>query len=374
MSWDAYARMNNHQLTLFGDSGRDFIQRSMEAYEKGDMAFFAGCLPSSENYRVALTYPDETLFLDIETTGLSPYYDQITIVGWSIGKKYGLFVRGEDPSGLLKALESAKAIVTFNGTIFDLKFLAKGFPGIHIPPVHIDLRFLAKRVGLSGGQKVIETKIGFRRPHSVKGMEGESAPILWYRYRRGDLKAFKRLIRYNHSDIEGMKCILDHAINGMYERDRIPEPLRSNTRFSKSKSKLKWAETQDAGNPYAIHLTEYKEELKPLILYKRLDEIVSLSEKVIIGIDLVSSEERGSGYCILRGDKAETFRMKTDEEMIPTALDAKAHLVSIDSPLSISLLLLGIGDCIAQTDATGKREFPNGNRKRYGHQHLVAGP
>ena len=335
LSWDAYVRMNNHQLALFNDSGTDFIQRSIEAFERGDTAFFAGCLPRSEYYRIALTYPEDTLFLDIETTGLSLYYDQITVVGWSIGNKYGLFVRGGDPSGLLKVLKSAKAIVTFNGTMFDLKFLEKKFPGIFIPPVHIDLRFFAKRIGLSGGQKIIETKIGFRRPHSVKGMEGEAAPILWYRYRRGDLKALKRLIRYNHSDIEGMKSILDHAISAIYEQDKIPKSLQSKARFSKFKSKLNWAKTQDNNNPYAIHLSEYKEELKPLILYEQLNDIVPLSEKVIIGIDLVSSEERESGYCILKGNKAETFRMKTDEEMIRTALDAKAHLVSIDSPLSL---------------------------------------
>lgn len=335
LSWDAYVPKKDYQLALLGDFGACFIQRSMEAYEQGDTAFFSRYLPRSEYYRIALTYPEETLFLDIETTGLSLYYDQITIVGWSVGNKYGLFVRGGDPSLLLQSLKSAKVIVTFNGTMFDLKFLEKKFPNIFIPPVHIDLRFLTKRIGLSGGQKIIETKIGFKRPHSVKEMEGESAPILWYRYRRGDLKALKRLILYNHSDIEGMKCILDHAIRGIYEQDEIPKFLQSKSRFSKFKSKLNWAKTNESNNQYEIHLTEYREELKPLILYEQLNEIVPLSEKVIIGIDLVSSEERESGYCILMGNKAETFRMKTDEEMIRTALDAKAHLVSIDSPLSL---------------------------------------
>jgi uncharacterized protein YprB with RNaseH-like and TPR domain/predicted nuclease with RNAse H fold len=335
LSWDDYVRKNNQQLALFNDPSTDFLQRSMEAYKRGDTDFFAACLPGFEYYRISLAYPEETLFLDIETTGLSLYYDQITIVGWSAGEKYGLFVRGGDPSELFQALQSAKVIVTFNGTLFDLKFLAKRFPDARIPSAHIDLRFLAKRIGLSGGQKIIEAKIGFKRPLSVMGMEGESAPILWYRYRRGDLEALKRLIRYNHSDIEGMKFILDHAISRIYEQDNIPKSLQSKAGFSKFKSKLKWAKTQDSGNPYAIHLTEYKEELKPLILYEQLNDIVLLSEKVIIGIDLVSSEERESGYCILRGNKAETFRIKADEEMIRTALDAKAHLVSIDSPLSL---------------------------------------
>jgi uncharacterized protein YprB with RNaseH-like and TPR domain len=30
-------------------------------------------------------YPQDVLFLDIETTGLSHYYDEITVIGWSMG-------------------------------------------------------------------------------------------------------------------------------------------------------------------------------------------------------------------------------------------------------------------------------------------------
>ena len=38
-------------------------------------------------------------------------------------------------------------------------FVEKKFPDITIPPVHVDLRFLAKRVGYKGGQKSIEKQI-----------------------------------------------------------------------------------------------------------------------------------------------------------------------------------------------------------------------
>jgi uncharacterized protein YprB with RNaseH-like and TPR domain len=31
--------------------------------------------------------------LDIETTGLSRYYNNITIVGWSIGNKYNVYIK-----------------------------------------------------------------------------------------------------------------------------------------------------------------------------------------------------------------------------------------------------------------------------------------
>jgi uncharacterized protein YprB with RNaseH-like and TPR domain/predicted nuclease with RNAse H fold/dephospho-CoA kinase len=336
INWEKYIQFNGKRFPLFKSDSRDPVISSITAFNKGDIDYFAKTLPRSEFYRVALTYPEETLFLDIETTGLSLYYDQITLVGWSIGDKYGIYLKDHDESGLINALSSAKAIVTFNGTLFDIKFLKKAFPGISIPSIHIDLRFFAKRTGLSGGQKVIEPKIGFIRPDLVKGMEGESAPILWYKYRRGDKTALKELVTYNHADIEGMKWIFDYAIEKIYEINKIPHKIRLKIKFSDFKSKIDWANHKPRnGNPYKVYLTKFSGHLKPLITYGELNKIVPLSNKVFIGIDIVSSEDRESGYCILKGNKSETFRIKTDEEMIRIAQDSGATLISIDSPLSI---------------------------------------
>lgn len=335
-TWEKYLNKDEHQLFLFKNECFTSLNASVEAYKKGNLVFFANRLPKSEYYRIALTYPLDTIFLDIETTGLSLYYDQITLVGWSIGRKYGVYLKEQDESGLLAALNSAKVITTFNGTLFDLKFLKKTFLGIYIPPVHIDLRFFAKRAGLSGGQKVIEPKIGYKRPELIEGMEGEAAPILWYKYRRGDKAALKELVTYNHADIEGMKWIFDYAIEKICEINKIPNKIRSKPKFSKFKSKIDWASHKPKnGNPYKIYLTEFSGDLKPLITYDELNKIVRLSEITFIGIDLVSSEDRESGYCILRGNKAKTFRIKSDDEMILLAQDAGATLISIDSPLAI---------------------------------------
>jgi len=40
-------------------------------------------------------YPERVLFLDIETTGLSHHYDEITVIGWSIGGKASTMVKGD---------------------------------------------------------------------------------------------------------------------------------------------------------------------------------------------------------------------------------------------------------------------------------------
>lgn len=336
-TWEKYIKNNGHQLSLFEKKTITPLNESIKAYKNGNLAFFANRLPRSEYYRIALTYPQDTIFLDIETTGLSLYYDQITLVGWSIGRKYGVYLQDQDEAGLLEALASAKAIVTFNGTIFDLKFLQKWFPDIYIPSIHIDLRFFAKRADLSGGQKAIEPKIGYKRPELIEGMEGESAPILWYKYRRGDKASFKELVTYNHADIEGMKWIFDYTIEKIYDINKIPNKIRSKPKFSnKFNSKINWATRKPKKkNSYKVYLTKFLGDPKPLITYAELNKIVPLSNTTFIGIDLVSSEDRESGYCILKGNKAKTFRIKSDDEMILLAHEAGATLISIDSPLTI---------------------------------------
>jgi uncharacterized protein YprB with RNaseH-like and TPR domain len=135
---------------------------SWKAFEEEDVEFFSKRLSRREYYRIALIFPKKTLFLDIETTVLSLYYDIITVVGWSIGDGYNIYIKGDDDKTLGRALSEAKAIVTFNGTLFDLPFLRKEFKKLQLPTVHIDLRFLARRVGLYGGQKLLKTHLEYK--------------------------------------------------------------------------------------------------------------------------------------------------------------------------------------------------------------------
>jgi uncharacterized protein YprB with RNaseH-like and TPR domain/predicted nuclease with RNAse H fold/dephospho-CoA kinase len=336
-SWTQYKQLFWKQLSIFdGEDPNDLLTKSMRAYESGDTAFFAEHLSPANYYRIALAYPDDTVFLDIETTGLSLYYDQVTLVGWSIGNEYGVYISGSDNQRLRPALKRAKVIVTFNGTMFDLKFLDKTFPELSIPPVHLDLRFFAKRVFLSGGQKAIEKEIGFVRENDLKDMQGESAPVLWHQYRRGDKAALRRLIEYNHADVEGMKAILDYSINKTYDIEEIPEVVRVKSPFSSRPSKIQWAARKPKNsNSNKIFVEEFKGQAKPLITYGDLIRKFPLEKVCVVGIDLVSSEDRESGYCILKGNHAETCRVKTDDEMIQLAKASDVDLVSIDSPLSI---------------------------------------
>lgn len=332
--WDAYLETVNPLLRLIqGEGIPEAIRLSQEAYSRKDMDFFAEALPSSEYYRIALEVPEDVIFIDIETTGLSVYYDIITVVGWSVGRNYGVYINGQDQSLFRNAIENAKAIVTFNGTLFDLKFIDKHFESLDVPKTHIDLRFLCKRIGLSGGQKSIEKEIGFKRKGKIKDMQGEAAPILWHKYRRGDTKAMEKLIEYNHADIEGMKFILDECVKRIIKQNKIPKKIQRSYNFSEQVSSISWDNSESS--KYGVSIQAYSGSTKPLITYNELNEILPLGNLCVIGIDLVSSEDRESGFCTLRGNSAFTRRVKSDKEMIQLALDAGAHLVSIDSPLSI---------------------------------------
>ena len=196
------------------------------ALAEGDSDFFALRMPRSEYYRIALTFPARTLFLDIETTGLSIYYDSITVVGWCYANEYDFMVRGDTEQKLRDVLADARAIVTFNGSLFDIPFLLHEFPGARIPRCHVDLRFFAKRIGLSGGQKAIEKHLNvMTRPESVADLKGENAPLLWSRYCWGDASALDKLIAYNKADVEGMKVIFDHVVREVLNKQKVPATI-----------------------------------------------------------------------------------------------------------------------------------------------------
>lgn len=354
VTWKDYEKTLPSQFSLFADDVVSMpgspLLLSQLAFEKQDLDFFANALPNNEHYRIAASFPEKTMFLDIETTGLSKHYDKITLVGWSMGKEFGAFIQGGSDEAFKKAIAQAKILVTFNGSLFDLPFIKQEFKGLNLPVCHVDLRFLAKRVGLSGGQKAIETEIGVVRPSNLQNMAGEAAPVLWYKYRWGDMKALKQLIQYNHADIEGMKVIFDTVVDRMLDKLKAPHQIRKALpHFSKQKSKIVWASDSSSEG---IRLQPYEGVAGPLILLKDLHVLKKDREFKVVGIDLTGSESRPSGWCLLTNNVAETQCLGTDHDLIETTLSFRPDVVSIDSPLSIPKGRLSVSD-----DDPGRDEF-----------------
>lgn len=352
-TWEDYERSFSTQLSLFTDKAEDLpslLWESKLALKTGDVDYFATRLPHQEHFRIALSYPEETMFLDIETTGLSRYYDKITLIGWSIGTEFGVYLQGEDDTEFRKALAKAKAIVTFNGSIFDLPFIRNEFEEITFPACHIDLRFLSKRVGLSGGQKAIEEILGLKRSAQAAEVDGLKATLLWHKYKWGDMDALRQLIIYNHADVEGMKVILDKVAKKLLKTYKLPANKFVLPQFSKTRSKIQWAD-EKTKSATGITIKPYEGKIGPLVFLSDLPLPKRQGFKVV-GIDLTGSEKRPSGWCCLDYDWAETKCIGSDEDLINETLKVKPDLVSIDSPLSIPFGRLSVGE-----DDPGRHEF-----------------
>jgi predicted nuclease with RNAse H fold/dephospho-CoA kinase len=291
----------------------------------------------------ALADPGRVVFLDVETTGLSWFYDELTMVGWALDGKYYTHIAGDDAKRLTDALQAAHALVTFNGTLFDLRFLRKTFGDLTLPPVHIDLRYLARRAGLVGGQKAIETALGIPVRFGVEGIDGAEAVLLWHRYIRGDQDALQRLIDYNCRDVLGMCGILDHALDRL---DVHPDLLFSRPRFFDRTSAI----LGSAGR-HARH-SRHAKSARRVHTFDAMFAGTAASDAIVIGIDLTGSEARPSGWCVLRGDHAETCTVSSDDEMFSRVMAEHPAVVSIDSPLSIPF-----GRTRVEDDDPGREQF-----------------
>ena len=350
MTWDDLEAARNEPSDLFGRRSPllEAIDASRKALEEGDTAFFAERLPPRDHYRIATCFPTQTVFLDIETTGLSLYYDTITLVGCASGKRYACHVMGTGDAGnnaAVDLIEGAKCLVTFNGTLFDLKFLAKYVPGLRLPAAHVDLRYLVRRVSLTGGQKEVEKTLGVERADGVEDIDGAQAVLLWYEYVSGNVEAGRRLVRYNHADVEGMKPILDHAIVRMAEAGAQSVTALTG-RFSSTRSELCFEEP-----PHGVHVPRFAQPTRSAMTLERLTASLP-SGLCVVGIDLTGSGERPSGWCELRGALARTRMIGHDDDIMAAIEQAGPDLVSIDSPLSLPTGRLRVED-----DDPGRDEF-----------------
>ncbi len=286
--------------------------------------------------------PELVAFLDIETTGLSHYYDEITVIGWSFGGCSRTIVKGQPLGQLHEDVERAKCLVTFNGIRFDTKFLIKEIPDLSLPTEHVDLMYLCRRVGLTGGQKAIEKQLNIQLRDELQNVDGAVAVMLWHQYERGDIDALKTLIRYNRSDIAAMGMIFDEAI----ARLELPATL-----FFETPSFKNWAAPRGwktlpeiAPLPRAVAKNKYK---YTELFCKGGSEIWRA-----VGIDLSGSAERKSGWCLLEGRSAQVCVMNTDEEIVQGTIEAKPDIVSIDSPLCLPAGRITVTD-----DDPGREEF-----------------
>ncbi|MBY5530210.1 DUF429 domain-containing protein [Rhizobium leguminosarum bv. viciae] len=301
-------------------------------------------LPRHLREQIALCheYPQDVLFLDIETTGLSHYYDEITIIGWSLGGRASTVVKGASADDFRRDAARAKVMVTFNGIRFDQRFILQELKGIELPKHHVDLMYLCRRVGLKGGQKAIERELKLSFRDGLGDVDGFAAVLLWHEYLRGDVSALQRLIHYNRADVGAMGAIFDSVLQLFaVERDLF----QASTKFVEWAAPTNWLTLPEV-SPAASHLTAAP----------HFDELLAdtpAGNATIVGIDLTGSEAKGSGWSLLQGSEAECRLVFTDADLIAQTLAAKPDVVSIDSPLSLPFGRIAVEDSDPGRDEYG---------------------
>ena len=189
------------------------VAECMERLDDNDTAFFARTIPSSETWRMYADFRHNAAFLDIETTGLTRDYDIITLVGILDRDGYHAFVYDRNLSDLREAIEKYDLIVTYNGASFDLPFIEHHFGSLFKHTPHIDLRFVLSRMGLKGGLKAIERRLGVGRPSELSSLDGYDAVRMWHMWKRGNEGALDTLIRYNAEDVLSLPKLAEIAYN-----------------------------------------------------------------------------------------------------------------------------------------------------------------
>jgi uncharacterized protein YprB with RNaseH-like and TPR domain len=209
LTWKGF--LAQEKGTPFSSHRHAYVKRHVEASieNRDNIHFFQERLSSTNMWRVFERFKDRAVYLDIETSGGGQDPDEITVIGLYDGLSVQTFVNGMNLDGFELAVAEHDLVITFNGSQFDLPMIRRHFPHIAIPPAHIDLRFLLKRLGYSGGLKMIEKASGLARDRNIDGMNGYEAVMLWQAYRRGDHRALERLIQYNTADIVNLKPLME---------------------------------------------------------------------------------------------------------------------------------------------------------------------
>lgn len=231
-SWELLRKHPGEAAEVMGQSRSqkliEAVMQAEQALARKDTAWFKNHWPERELWRLWHGYSDLTriALVDIETTGLTPGYDQITVIGLADGNAAKVFVAGRPMAGddvlekFRDVIKSYDLVVTFNGANFDIPFIEKQFRDVNFKfeQPHLDLLWPARSMGLNGGLKDMEKQIGITRPIDIKEMRGLEAIQLWGAWKNGDQAAYHRLTTYCKADCINLKEFADHVYEKKWEK------------------------------------------------------------------------------------------------------------------------------------------------------------
>ncbi len=173
--------------------------------------------------------PGKSIFLDLETTGLSMgtgTWAFLIGLGWAeshhfILRQYFLRRPGEEKAvlnHLNTSLSAYRALITFNGKQFDLPLIRSrqtlaGFdlfePGQHLDLLQCARALWRKRLASRSLRSIEEALLSFSRTGDIPGAE---IPEVYFNYlRRGETALLKKVFHHNVLDILSMVTLLERV-------------------------------------------------------------------------------------------------------------------------------------------------------------------
>jgi len=151
-------------------------------------------------------------YIDIETTGLSRYGCDLTVIGIGLekGRRIEVIQLIEDnlcETRLFAALQGVDEIYSYSSSRFDLPFIeAKLQLDLKHCFKHRDLMYDCWKHDLKGGLKVVERKLGIER--KLKEVDGFMAVQLWWDYINNcNKQALATLLAYNKEDVANLRLL-----------------------------------------------------------------------------------------------------------------------------------------------------------------------
>jgi uncharacterized protein YprB with RNaseH-like and TPR domain len=236
LSWELLRRHPGEAIEVMGQSRAlklvEAVGEAEQALARKDAAWFKAAWPERELWRLwaGLCPQGEIALVDIETTGLTPGYDQITVIGLADAGSARVFVAGRPLPGdellerFREVIKGYRLVVTFNGQNFDIPFIEKQFrdSNFHFEMPHLDLLWPARSLGLNGGLKDMEKQVGIERAADIKEMRGIEAIQLWGAWKAGDQAAYKRLTTYCKADCANLRDFAEHIYRRKWEKVFTP--------------------------------------------------------------------------------------------------------------------------------------------------------
>jgi uncharacterized protein YprB with RNaseH-like and TPR domain len=226
-----------------------YAKESLEQLTNRNPKYFSDLLPPKEHWRLFPHFRTSTAYLDIETTGIQSYGSEITTIALYDGQSIKYYVKGQNLEALTDEIQNYDVIVTYNGKTFDVPFIEEQF-GIGMDHAHIDLRYVLKSLGYTGGLKMCELALGIDRG-DLDGVDGYFGVLLWLDYQQNkNDKALETLLAYNIEDVVNLETLMVMAYNmkieetPFYESHQIALPVRPEIPFKPDLATIDRLKTQ----------------------------------------------------------------------------------------------------------------------------------